>query len=365
MTNAAPVRTSGAMEFDCLVVGSHLRFDGVWQRPQQIVTRLGAHVPVLFVEEPFVADAVRDDIVPHGDVSVLRPQRPHYAYGVDDATLARVREWVGTRRALVWLYTPMMLGIADALPQAPLVYDCMDELAAFDFAPPELRERERTLCDRAALVFCGGPSLYEARRGLGTKARLAPSGVEFEHFARAAAPHPLFANLPRPIFGYVGVIDERIDVPTIEALAERDAQVALIGPLAKIDAATLPRRPNVHFTGRMPYASLPSLLAGIDVAIMPFATNAATRYISPTKTPEYLAAGKPVVSAPIADVIARYGDVVTIARTPEDFADACLAVACAPDAERRARGIERARGDGWDALVARMWNALERESYVP
>jgi glycosyltransferase involved in cell wall biosynthesis len=276
-----------------------------------------------------------------------------------------VREWVGTRRALVWLYTPMMLGIADALPQAPLVYDCMDELAAFDFAPPELRERERTLCDRAALVFCGGPSLYEARRGLGTKARLAPSGVEFEHFARAAAPHPLFANLPRPIFGYVGVIDERIDVPTIEALAERDAQVALIGPLAKIDAATLPRRPNVHFTGRMPYASLPSLLAGIDVAIMPFATNAATRYISPTKTPEYLAAGKPVVSAPIADVIARYGDVVTIARTPEDFADACLAVACAPDAERRARGIERARGDGWDALVARMWNALERESYVP
>lgn len=350
------------MEVDCLVVGSHLRFDGVWQRPQQIVTRLGTRVPVLFVEEPFVADAERDETVPAaGGVTVLRPRRAAYAHGVDERTVAHVRSWIGGRRALVWLYTPMMFALADAAPDASVVYDCMDELSAFAFAPPELAERERELVARAALVFCGGPSLYEARRGLGAKARFAPSGVEFEHFARSVPPHPLHANLPKPVFGYAGVIDERIDAGALEALAREDAQVVLVGPFAKIDPASLPRRPNVHFTGRMAYADLPALLAGFDVAIMPFARNAATRFISPTKTPEYLAAGLPVVSTPVADVATRYGAFVTIAEGPDAFARACVAAAANPDPERRARGVERARAEGWDALVTRMWNDVERE----
>jgi glycosyltransferase involved in cell wall biosynthesis len=346
---------------ECLVVGSHLRFDGVWQRPQQIVTRLATHVPVLFVEEPFPSRSDDDRVTTEGGVDILRPLRAAHDFEHDARTLARVREWVGGRRAAVWLYTPMMLSLADALPDATLVYDCMDELAAFDFAPPALRARERALTSRAALVFCGGTSLYDARRELGSKAVLAPSGVEFEHFARPAEPHPLFAHLPHPIFGYVGVIDERIDVASIEALARRDAQVALIGPLAKIDPTTLPRRANVHFTGRMAYDDLPALLAGLDVAIMPFAANAATRYISPTKTPEYLAAGKPVVSTPIVDVARAYGDVVTVVDGGEAFADACLAVAARPDAASVARGIERARTVGWDEIVRGMWNRLERE----
>jgi glycosyltransferase involved in cell wall biosynthesis len=346
---------------ECLVVGSHLRFDGVWQRPQHIVTRLAQRVPVLFVEEPFPSRIQDDRIAAEAGVEVLRPRRAAHDFEHDARTLARVREWVAGRRAAVWLYTPMMLSLADALPGATIVYDCMDELSAFDFAPPALRARERALTSRAALVFCGGTSLYDARRDLGAKVVLAPSGVEFEHFARAAEPHPLFAHLAPPIFGYVGVVDERIDVASIEALSRRDAQVALIGPLAKIDPATLPRRANVHFTGRMPYDDLPSLLAGIDVAIMPFAANAATRFISPTKTPEYLAAGKPVVSTPIVDVARAYGDIVTVAEGAEAFADACVAVAARPDADRVARGVERARAVGWDEIVRGMWNRLERE----
>jgi glycosyltransferase involved in cell wall biosynthesis len=346
---------------ECLVVGSHLRFDGVWQRPQQIATRLAERVPVLFVEEPFPARLEEDRIAAQAGVEILRPLRPAHDFEHDARTLARVRAWVGGRRAAVWLYTPMMLSLADALPDAPLVYDCMDELAAFDFAPPALRAREAALTARAALVFCGGTSLYDARRNLGAKVVLAPSGVEFEHFARPAEAHPLFAHLAHPIFGYVGVVDERIDVPAVEALARREAQVALIGPLAKIDPATLPRRANVHFTGHMAYDDLPALLAGIDVAIMPFAVNAATRFISPTKTPEYLAAGKPVVSTPIVDVVRAYGDIVTVADGAEAFADACIAVAERPDAERVARGVERARAVGWDEIVRGMWNRLERE----
>ena len=349
------------MSFDCLVVGSHLRYDGVWQRPQQIATRLAQRVPVLFVEEPFIADRDRDDVGTAGPIDVLRPMRAAHAYEPDARTIARVRAWVGERRALVWLYTPMMLPLADAFADASVVYDCMDELAAFAFAPQGMREREADLMARAALVFCGGASLYESRRAAGSRVRLVTSGVEYDHFARAAAPHALFAGLAKPVFGYAGVIDERIDVPTLEALAQRAGNVVLIGPFAKIDTSLLPRRANVHFTGRMPYADLPSLLAGVDVAIMPFAANAATRFISPTKTPEYLAARKPVVSTPIADVISAYADVVTVAAGPTAFADACARVAEHPDEGRIARGSALARNAGWDERVSRMWNDLQRE----
>jgi glycosyltransferase involved in cell wall biosynthesis len=371
------------MTFDCILVGSHLRFDGVWQRPQQIVTRLARRVPVLFVEEPFAAAADADEPfgVPAGaggpvaaaaaagkperlaGLSVLRPRRrAPDDQRIDGRTVAAAQAWVGARRPLIWLYTPMMNALAEAFPAAPVVYDCMDDLAAFAFAPPAMGEREAALLAGADLIFAGGRSLYEKRRALGPQVRLYPSGVEFDHFAaaRSLPPHALFANLPHPICGYVGAIDERIDFEAIDALANAGAQVALIGPVVKIDPRALPRRTNVHFTGQQPYAELPALLAGIDVALMPFALNAATASISPTKTPEYLAAGKPVVSTPISDVVADYGDVVTIAAEPAAFAQAAIAAA-APDPVRIARGSERARNAGWDALVTRMWNDISTE----
>ncbi len=352
------------MTFDCIVAGSHLRFDGLWQRPQHIVTRLGRRVPLLFVEEPIAAGTDATDATPEaGGIDVLRPRRRASGEArIDAATVDAVRTWVGARRPLIWLYTPMMTELADAFGDAPVVYDCMDDLAAFAFAPPAMRAREQALLARANLVFAGGRSLYAKRAGLGPKVRLFPSGVEFEHFAaaRELPPHPLFANLPHPICGYIGAIDERLDYAALAALAEREAQVALIGPVVKVDPRILPRRTNVHFTGQLPYAELPSLLAGIDVALLPFARNEATASISPTKTPEYLAAGKPVVGTPIADVLADYGDLVTIAEEPEAFADACLAAAV-PDPARIARGSERARNAGWDALVTRMWNDIEKE----
>jgi UDP-galactopyranose mutase len=351
------------MTFDCIVVGSHLRFDGVWQRPQHIVTRLGRRVPLLFIEEPIAAVADGDEPAAESGLTVLRPRRrAPGAERIDARTIAAARAWAGTRRPLIWLYTPMMAALADAFPQAPVVYDCMDDLAAFAFAPPEMRERERTLTERADLIFAGGRSLFEKRRGFGPKVRLYPSGVEFEHFAsaRALPPHPLLANLPHPICAYAGAIDERIDFSALAAVADAGAQVVLIGPVVKIDPRELPRRTNVHFTGQLPYADLPALLAGVDVALMPFALNEATVSISPTKTPEYLAAGKPVVSTPVADVVADYGDVVTIAREPAEFARAA-GQAVEPDPARIARGSERARNASWDALVTRMWNDIETE----
>ena len=349
------------MKLEAVVAGSHLRFDGVWQRPHQLLTRIARHVPVLFVEEPFAAGSERDALFEARGITVLRPfRRSPGSARLDAATIAAVRGWLGERKPAVWLYTPMMLELAGAFGEVPLVFDCMDDLASFDFAPPEMRERERALLERAGLAFAGGRSLFEKHREAGTRMRLYASGVEFEHFAAAQsiAPHPLFAPLAGPVFGYAGVIDERLDLEIVRALAARPCHAVFVGPVVKIDPALLPRAANVHFTGQMPYAELPRFLAGFDVALLPFARNAATANISPTKTPEYLAAGLPVVSTPIADVVRDFGDLVRVAASPDAFAAACFE-ALQSDAQRRTRGIERARALAWDAIAAAMWRDLQ------
>jgi UDP-galactopyranose mutase len=343
------------------VAGLHLRWDGVWQRPHHVLSRLARHVPVIVVEEPFGGVLDRDEVTRDGNVTVVRPvRRRGWSFPlVDDDAIASARAHAGGGRepAGVWLYTPMMLELADAFSAAPLVFDCMDELAAFDGAPAGIAERDRALVERADIVFTGGLSLYERRKSAGDKVRCYPSGVEFERFAADVAPHPLPAELRSPVFGYVGVIDERIDVDIITALSDAfpNGHVVLVGPVVKIDPAILPRRPNVHFTGIQPYASLPSFLSGMDVAIMPFARNRATDNISPTKTLEYFAARLPVVSTPIADVVRQYADSTYVADGSAAFVAAASA-ALVPDPARIARGEAAARAQSWDAVADRMWH---------
>jgi UDP-galactopyranose mutase len=343
--------------FDVVVAGLHLRYDGVRQRPQHVLSRLSRRVPVIVLEEPLRAEEDRDEVRELDGLTVVRPLRRAWARDADAQALAAVRALCAGRTPLVWLYTPLMLPLADAFPGAPLAYDCMDDLAAFAFASPELRAYEAALLRRAGVVFAGGRTLYERRKAENPNVRLYPSGVDVAHFACAAdlAPHLLLRDLDRPIYGYTGVLDERIDYTIVRALAAADANTVFVGPVAKIDPAILPRSARVHFTGAMPYDTLPSLLAGFDVAIMPFALNEATRSISPTKTPEYLAAGKPVVSTRVPDVVADYADIVTFAAGADAFVEACARVADEPDARRVTRGRERVRGMGWDETVARMW----------
>jgi UDP-galactopyranose mutase len=347
--------------FDAIVAGSHLRYDGVWQRPQQLLSRFAQRIPVLFVEEPFTATADANEFIEHGALTVLRPLRVRPDFnGVDARTLEGVRTWLGQRVPLIWLLTPMMLPLAGTPSRAALVYDCMDELSAFRFAPAALAPLEQELLREADLVFAGGRTLYENRRAYGEKVRLYPSGVDFAHFASAqrGPAHALFAPLERPIAGYFGVIDERIDLAILRALAGGGIHTVVIGPLSKLDPRELPRSPHLHFTGLVGYERLPSFLAGFDVAILPFARNEATRSISPTKTPEYLAARKPVVSTPLSDVMASYAEVVRFAPTPEAFVEACLIAASTPDATRLQRGESLARKAGWDEIVAAMWADL-------
>jgi UDP-galactopyranose mutase len=346
---------------EVFVAGLHLRWDGVWQRPHHLLTRLARKLPVIVVEEPYAAAVDRDEIRRVSDLTVIRPlrRRGWSEPLVDAQASATARMLAGARRCGAWLYTPMMTELIDACAASPVVYDAMDDLANFDFAPRGLREREAALLERADIVFAGGRTLYANRRAYGAKVHCHPSGVELARFAADVGPHPLAAMLSAPVLAYVGVIDERLDYGLIAALADAfpGGHVILAGPVVKVDPARLPQRANVHYSGRLAYDALPSLLAGVDVALMPFAINRATASISPTKTLEYFAARRPVVSTPIADVSAAYGDIVYVAAGADAFIDAVGAALSAPP-ERIARGFAAAAGQTWDAVFARMWDEL-------
>jgi UDP-galactopyranose mutase len=365
-----------------LLCFSHLRWDFVFQRPQHLMTRLARFNRVTFWEEPSIAPGLAEPRLevrncPESGVRIAVPQLPEglSQQEVTDALRNLLDGYLGAQPdpLIVWYYTPMMLPFSEHLTPTCTIYDCMDELANFRFAPPELLPLEDQLLARADLVFTGGYSLYEAKRDRHQAIHPFPSSVDREHFALArvglADPGDQSA-LPRPRFGFYGVVDERMDLDLLRELADARPHwsIVMVGPVVKIDEAELPRRPNLHYLGGKTYAELPDYLSGWDVALMPFAMNEATRFISPTKTPEYLAAGRPVVSTPIGDVIRHYGEIegVLIAGTAVEFIAAC----------DEALRLARAGGDwlteadlllensDWDETVARMWRLIQRSLHA-
>ncbi len=362
-----------------LIVFSHLRWDFVYQRPQQLLSRLARRMPVLFVEEPVpgAASPALEVMDPEPGVRVLRPHVTSEGAGFHDAHTAQLQALLqrylqqhAVSRYWLWFYTPMALPLAARLQPQGIVYDCMDELSAFKFAPPELLQRENALFSQADLVFTGGVSLYEAKRSRHPAVHCFPSSVDAAHFARARQPghpdHVAQAQLPRPRLGYFGVIDERIDLELIARLADAraDWQIVMVGPVAKIDPAALPRRANLHWMGQRGYGELPEFLGGWDVCLMPFALNESTRFISPTKTLEYLAAGRPVVSTPIRDVVGPYAGVVAIADTPEAFAAACeAALTRTLDEQQRASAAVQAllARTSWDGTAQAMFELVQAQ----
>ena len=360
-----------------LVVFSHLRWDFVYQRPQHLLGRLAADRPVFFVEEPVPSadGANRFEVsTPAPGVTVCRPHTTAAGGGFCDAqnkVLAQmVRQLVaeftsGTYD--LWFYTPLALPLADGLNPRVVVYDKMDDLASFQGASPELRGREEALLKRADVVFTGGPSLYRSTKGRHRNCHCFSSSVDARHFAQAAtrmAEPTSQVKIARPRLGYFGVIDERFDAPLLAAVAAARPQwqFVMVGPVVKIDPATLPQAANIHYLGQQRYEDLPAFLSGWDVALLPFARNEATRSISPTKTLEYMAAGKPIVSTPIADVADPYGDVVGLAETPAEFVTACelaLKETCGEEAARTTRYGDILAGTSWDATARAMAKLIE------
>lgn len=316
---------------------SHLRWEFVYQRPQHVMSRLANAYNVIFFEEPVFAeiDVPRVDVSqPVAGIEVAVPQLPMCMNEAQiiEAQRQLVNGLLATRNPddlLLWYFTPMSLAFTDHLCRLVTVYDCMDELSAFRGAPRQLVEMERRLMKDADVVFTGGYSLWEVKKRQHANAHPVPSSVDLNHFnaARQNLLEPEDQmDFPHPRLGFFGVIDERFDITLIEEVAalRPDWQIVLIGPVVKIDPTTLPRLPNIHYLGSKQYAQLPAYLSGWDVALMPFAINESTRFISPTKTPEYLAGGCPVVSTPIRDVVTSYGQsgVVTIAENAEQFINA-------------------------------------------
>jgi UDP-galactopyranose mutase len=363
----------------CIVVLSHLRWNFVYQRPQHLMSRLAEYYRVVFMEEPVpgATENFLERIAPCPGVEVLRPHVTDNEAGYNDAQapvlqrlLAEYLRNQNIKDYWVWFYTPLALPVANGLKPKGIIYDCMDELSAFKNASPRLIEREHELFGVADIVFTGGPSLYQSKRKHHDNVHCFASSVDAAHFApdhdepEIRPDHMAQEKIPHPRLGYFGVIDERLDIDLIRALADEypEWQIVMVGPVVKIDPATLPIRQNIHWLGQHSYADLPHLVAGWDVCLLPFAMNEATRFISPTKTLEYMAAEKPVVSTPIKDVVEPYSHVVSIAHTPENFMAACAALLQESE-EQRTQRIATMRDivakTSWDMTASVMHELIE------
>jgi UDP-galactopyranose mutase len=337
-----------------LLCFSHLRWDFVFQRPQHLMSRFAREMNVIIWEEPMEIGRRETPFLKVSKAEGfpnIRVVVPHLPEGITqerrDAALKRLLEaHVASVRGplIAWYYTPMMLDFSRDIDASAVVYDCMDELSKFRFAPEKLLDLEQELIDKADLVFTGGSSLYEAKKSRHDRVHLFPSSVDRAHFAKARG--GLFdpadqEELPHPRFGYYGVIDERFDIELLDKIAAMrpDWSFVMVGPVVKIEAEDLPKRSNIHYVGSKTYEQLPAYLGGWDVALMPFAMNDSTQFISPTKTPEYLAGGKPVVSTPVKDVVRHYGhlEAVEIADDAESFVASC----------EKALGLAKDRGGKW------------------
>lgn len=358
-----------------LVCFSHLRWDFVYQRPQHLLSRFANHRRVFYIEEPvFTNSSMRLEVRETTDN--VRVVVPHLPDGLrsEIAITAVMKEMIyklfldhAIDNYVFWYYTPMALRFTGSFSPLCAVYDCMDELSAFKNAPETLPAFEKDLFRRVDLVFTGGQSLWEAKRNQHRAVYSFPSSIDASHFgkARTAKTDPIDqADIPHPRLGFFGVIDERFDRELLDQVALRkpDWNFVIIGPVVKIDPETLPKHPNIYYLGGKKYDELPAYLAGWDIALLLFARNESTRFISPTKTPEYLAAGKPVISTSIRDVVRPYGEMklVEIADTPDEFIYAAEKILSrSSDAEWLARVDSFLANVSWDKTWKQMSDLID------
>jgi len=366
-----------------IIVHCHLRWEGVWQRPQQFLSRLSRRHRVLFVEGPSLREGFEPPsfkLIPaaqYPNVTVLQTFFPgsrfHDGEWVDQERFRLLEEALTGPlkgkfdRPVQWFYDPMAAPAhMGKLGDRAVVYDCMDELSQFKFAPPEIVARERELLARADVVFAGGRKMTQSKLRFNRNSHFYGCGVDVKHFSQARAPQ---TEVPEEIrfgggkfvLGYFGVVDERLDYGLIAKLAAANPawHVAMIGPTCKVDPAELPQHPNLHWLGRREYAQLPAYTKGFDVCLMPFAMNEATEYINPTKALEYMATGRPIVSTPVPDVVSNFGSVVKIATTHEQFIEFCRNETLSPDEGAIARGIQMADENQWETIVQKLEGHIE------
>jgi glycosyltransferase involved in cell wall biosynthesis len=355
-----------------IIVFSHLDWDGVWQRPQQFISRFGRTHKVLFVEQTTrsggdnASRAEFREVAEHPNLTVVKMEIANSKWDskaqFNEDRRKLLTKYLRSREDLqdpvLWFYDPMAVrAYAGQLNERAIVYDCMDQLSQFRGAPPDLIEDEQHLLEIADVVFTGGPKLYKSKKPHNPNCHCYGCGVDVDHFGKALledTPIPVdLVRLKKPVLGFFGVVDERMDYELLEKLAAADPDwnVVIIGPACKVDPASFPKRPNLHFLGRREYKELPSYCKGFDVCLMPFAINEATEYINPTKAQEYMATGTPIVSTPIEDVVLQFNNIVKIGRSHAEFIQHCRRCIENPEPEAVKRGLLRADSMRWDAIV--------------
>ena len=349
---------------------SHLRWDFVYQRPQHLLTRFSEFTAVYFLEEPIFVSTDQPYLTFSQRMPNLWVCVPHLPHGLSKAEInEQMKELITvffvnreTSDFIFWYYTPMALEFSSHIVPGLTVYDCMDELSAFKFAPEELKQLEKMLFNHADVVFTGGYSLYESKKMQHYNIHPFPSSIDKNHFgkARQTDMEPTDqSGISGPKIGFYGVIDERFDSQLIQGIADARPEwnIILIGPVVKIDPATLPKNKNVHYLGSRSYEELPKYLSGWDVALVPFLLNESTRFISPTKTPEYLSGGKPVVSTSIKDVVTPYAknNLVRIGIDSEDFVEAIDEILAANDKTEWLNSVDKfLNNNSWDITCESM-----------
>lgn len=363
-----------------IIAFCHLSWDWVWQRPQQFLSRLARRHPLLFVElhcaDIPAGETVLRQAPGHPNITLLRVHVParrwHDGAFIDYERRRLVLEALAGElhgrfeNPVLWFNDPMAVtAYAGWLGERAIVYDCMDELSQFKNPPAGLLDRERALLTFADVVFCGGRKMRDKRLPLNPNCHFYGTGVDCAHFGAARstslAVDPCVAaclggKKDAPVLGYFGVIDERIDYGLLARLADArpDWHIVMVGPHIKVDAADFPKRPNLHFVGPQPYERLPAITKGFSVCLMPFALNAATEYINPTKALEYMAAGRPVVSTALSEVKSNFADVARIARDHDEFIELCEKELASPSARRVSRGLALASRNTWEFIAGKM-----------
>lgn len=361
-----------------IIVHCHLRWDGVWQRPQQFLSRLSRRHRILFVEGPLLHDTFEPPtfslrtVPDYPNVTVLQTIFPSSRFSegdwVDQERFRLLEEALNGPlkgkfdRPVQWFYDPMAAPAhIGKLEERAVVYDCMDELSQFKFAPPEIITRERDLLAAADVVFTGGRKMCESKSRFNNNCHFYGCGVDVKHFSQArlaetAIPKDIHFGEGKFVLGYFGVVDERLDYELIGKLANASPSwhVVIIGPTCKVDPATLPQAPNLHWLGRREYSQLPAYTKGFDVCLMPFAMNEATEFINPTKALEYMATGRPIVSTPVPDVVSNFGSVVRIAREHDAFINGCRRETLQPDETAIIRGLRMAEENQWETIVQKL-----------
>jgi UDP-galactopyranose mutase len=360
-----------------LVCFSHLPWNFVYQGPQHVISRFTKKYDVYYIQECTFSN--EEDgytkSVSKENVTIIVPNLKHnIKTKYSDARrvefiLKTLFEEHDIQSYIFWYYTPMALTFTTSFKPEATIYDCMDELSAFKFAPPQLRILEKDLFNKADVVFTGGNNLFNAKKSQHYNIYSFPSSIDKAHFRKARDHKEELddqAAIPHPRLGFYGVIDERFDIELIKQAADArpDWQFVLIGPIIKIDPETLPKNKNIHYLGSKTYDELPAYLSGWDIALIPFAINESTKYISPTKTPEYLAGGKPVISTAIVDVVNPYKDLglVHIIHNADELVDIATQELSTLDKSDWLVNVDDFLNNiSWDATWERMDELMQNE----